>query len=365
MKTKAQTWTTDFIIGLLLFSFALVFSFKFVSNNLVSSDFDEIYQDGKFISDNLMSEGVPNNWSNDKVFRIGLLSNNKLNTTKVLNMTKLDYGNVKTLLNTRYDFYIYFADKYNNVLNISGFCGFGSSKVKIDYEKNIAYYSGNSNDEILKNILENEYDAQVFAQNFLQNLLSSIDQYYLIVMENPNLDLNTPSYSTSQIKDIIENWISEGRLLYLSQDLDIGEEKFLGVNFSNSISPDNTFTVVNTEPTLNLSIDQIIDTVNDKGIIPIDTNLYFIQVAKDSVDNTGIGVWNYGLGKIYYFSDFVYQNPGGNFSNEINTSIANYAEKTCGKINIQEVKAKDLVKIERFVVYKQKIVRMIIYLWSK
>lgn len=368
LKTKGQTWTADFIFGLLLFTFALIFSVKFTTNNLSTSNFDEVYQDSKYISDNFMSEGVPVNWTADYVFRIGILSDNKLNISKLLNMSSMNYGEVKGFLNTRYDYYIFFADKFDNVVNLSGFCGYGNSRVKIDYRKNIAYYyqSDNLLDNKMRGIMEDQYNAQIYYDSELDSLLADISNYSLIVMENPRLDTKS-SKSAEEIALILDNWIKDGRVLYLSEDLDVGDINILGINNSPTFPVDNQIIVINPDPTLPLYTNQVFDPVHLHAVKPLDSNINFRMIANFTGlggESAGIASWTYGLGRAYYFTDTALDS-GGNLSNEINQSIKIYSMPSCGKINAKDLNAKDLVKMERFVVYNQKIFRMKILIWNR
>lgn len=114
MKKRAQAWGFDLIIGISIFLFGIL-TFYILSINSTSNANEKINSleyDGNFISDNLLSEGYPDSWTSENVVRIGLLNNNKINETKLERFYDLsisNYAKTKTLLNTRYNYYISFS----------------------------------------------------------------------------------------------------------------------------------------------------------------------------------------------------------------------------------------------------------------
>ena len=112
MKEKrAQAFGFDLFIaiGLFLAAFILIY---FYSINLQSSQekvHEALSYDGNVIADSLLSEGYPQNWDKDNVVIIGILSNNKINETKLSKFNDLansDYNKAKNIFNTKYNFYV-------------------------------------------------------------------------------------------------------------------------------------------------------------------------------------------------------------------------------------------------------------------
>jgi hypothetical protein len=68
--------------------------------------------DGKIISKMILSEGYPPDWNSTNVLKIGILSSNKIDETKLwmfYNLTKdnAGYKNSKHIFNTKYDYYFF------------------------------------------------------------------------------------------------------------------------------------------------------------------------------------------------------------------------------------------------------------------
>ena len=122
---KSQIWYSDFILGLAIFIIIFLVSVKYVTEHytLARESSDEIIYTGKIISESIMSNGVPENWNQTNVFRIGLTNGNQiLNLTKVYyfaNLTETQYTRTKSLFGSRYDYLVYFKNNNNVTLNFT------------------------------------------------------------------------------------------------------------------------------------------------------------------------------------------------------------------------------------------------------
>jgi hypothetical protein len=108
---KAQAWGFDLVAGLVIFSFVLI-TFYFYAFNYSAGDeetFRKLQLEGKLIGDSLLSEGSPVDWDGTNVVRIGLLSDGKINETKLQRFIDLDYNKTKLLFNVRHDYYVNFS----------------------------------------------------------------------------------------------------------------------------------------------------------------------------------------------------------------------------------------------------------------
>jgi hypothetical protein len=73
---------------------------------------NKLSYDGNIIANIILLEGTPKNWTENTVISPGILSKNKINQTKIdnfYNLAQNDYNKTKILLNTRYNFYIFFS----------------------------------------------------------------------------------------------------------------------------------------------------------------------------------------------------------------------------------------------------------------
>ncbi len=123
-QKKAQGWSLDFIAGLLFFLFAIVLSVKLITNALEPNTFEEVYSDAQVLSDSFMGEGFPPDWDASDVVTIGLTTESRLNATKIARLYTIPYADTKALLNSPYEYYLYFSNDTAN-LELEGQCGYG------------------------------------------------------------------------------------------------------------------------------------------------------------------------------------------------------------------------------------------------
>jgi len=107
-----------------MFFIALFVFYQYYSNT-VSIDIGEVQnvrRDAQSISNFIMSGGYPEDWNSTEVGEIGIVDDNfRLNDAKLSNLTEMDYDTTRELLNTKYDYYLYFMDKNKQVANISAY----------------------------------------------------------------------------------------------------------------------------------------------------------------------------------------------------------------------------------------------------
>lgn len=107
-----------------MFFIALFVFYQYYSNT-VSMDVGEIQnirRDAQSISNFIMSGGYPEEWNSTNVDEIGIAEDNfRLNDAKLANLTEMDYDKTRGLLNTQYDYYLYFMDKNKQEANISAY----------------------------------------------------------------------------------------------------------------------------------------------------------------------------------------------------------------------------------------------------
>lgn len=124
---KGQVWTTDFIVGFLIFAVGAILVSRMIMNSMADNNFLEVKRESEKISEYLMSEGVPENWTNNTIVRAGLLSYDRLDTRKLSEFQNLTYEDSQLYLGTAYDYQLLFR-KENETLNISR-CGYGAASM--------------------------------------------------------------------------------------------------------------------------------------------------------------------------------------------------------------------------------------------
>ena len=93
-----------------------IFSFYMYSLNRPNEGIENIESlnyDGELIADSILSTGFPTNWTKDNVITIGLISNEKINQTKLTNFYNLsqsNYSQTQLRFNTAYDYFVAFSD---------------------------------------------------------------------------------------------------------------------------------------------------------------------------------------------------------------------------------------------------------------
>ena len=119
--TKAQVFSLDLIIAVIIFGSAVLIYYKNITN-LSDQDetlLDDILIDAKIISNSLMSSGYQTNWTKDNVERIGITDDNRVSEAKLAEFSKIPYKESKKLFGTIYDYYVFFTDRNNNIIYIN------------------------------------------------------------------------------------------------------------------------------------------------------------------------------------------------------------------------------------------------------
>lgn len=125
--TKGQAITLDFVTGLFIIITALIITTTIFITNQKNSTFDETRRATITATELLMSEGYPEDWNETTIIKLGLLTNNKLNQTKLEQASNLDYEDLKTALHTKKNLYFYLKNK-TTIQNITA-CGYGDPDI--------------------------------------------------------------------------------------------------------------------------------------------------------------------------------------------------------------------------------------------
>lgn len=130
---KAQVWLSDYTLSMLLFILAALISVKIIINSFsANTDFQELKTEASKISEILMSEGYPVDWTNETVIRPGLLTDRRLNQTKVahaMDHAYLNYTFLKFMLQAKHDFAVVFEHPNGELIQFEGLCVIGNTSV--------------------------------------------------------------------------------------------------------------------------------------------------------------------------------------------------------------------------------------------
>lgn len=381
-KSKAQAFLSDFTISIIIMTFIIVVYFDYIKNtpNQQDNPLNYVARDAKTISQSLVSSGYPSNWNSNNVARIGFVdSGNKINNDKFMELGKINYNKSKKLLATTSDFFLFFENESHDVQPIEGFCGVGRPDVNVTYSiKSAYYYRGPGQEEYLKSFMQNQFSADIYqeggAQNDISDLIDNINDYGLVVVESPELS----SSGFNGFKAGAEPYVSSGGLLMLGGQLLSAQGKTLtGVTFkkiSGSSESDRKATIVKEDDFLTFNLrDQIRFTQayyveNNPGA----TN--FVDIARfnesdiefEDILNNKIAIarWEYGSGKVLFFSDFDATYFAGDFHESLEASTKKWIGAKCLPINVSNINKNNLVRTERILLYNEDATKMVLYTWN-
>ena len=133
-QKKAQAWGFDAMVASLIFISGIVIIYVYAINYPKESQetLDKFFTEGEFATEMLLSEGLPTNWDETNVVRLGITTNNKLNETKLErfynlanNQSQQGYAKVKSLLNIKHNFFMNFSQQI--VINGNNVGGIGQN----------------------------------------------------------------------------------------------------------------------------------------------------------------------------------------------------------------------------------------------
>lgn len=365
-KIKSQVSFTDFIISVLVLGVVITLYFHYTIDFLGEKavKIDDLLIDTKTISSSLSSPGNPKNWDIASVENIGFTEGgSRLNGGKVKKFGNMDYEKSKKLLGTKYEYFLFFEDSNGNLINLNGKCGYGSPEVKIvnDFKKT-GYLRGGDDKFIQSEIheIETELGITIIDTNNKNTFRNTINNYDLWVIEEGKL--------ASSDKDLLENFVKNGGIFILS------EEPF---NFDINIF-DRFFDETNDQNVIATSV--IKDSIFDFEIgntVHFDATHHFEEglgsIETISVFPNGwvaISKFKYGQGLVYHFADFDagYNGFEKSHKDDFGQIVKEGIKKEilgCKSFDLSNIKAKNLVKIERILNYESEVVKMVLYLWNK
>ena len=371
IKPKGQIWFNDFVIGSIIFSLLLI-SYYAYTWNLASKDAENINNldsDAQAISSSLLRSGFPSNWDNNTVQSIGITNNDQsISSSKLTNLHRLSYNMTKKLFGTPYDYLIFFQNDSNAMLNVEGICSIGHPVVNVTYKVKAAYYFDNYDDAYLKDYMADTLKADIYSEQSgyddFDVLKSKINNYDFLVIEHPLFSTN----EFNKYKDSIEGFVSDGKILMLSGEIVSGQDKnMLNVGFKKksgqSISDRNS-TVVYEDPFLDLNLGENI-IFAQAYYVNNNAATDYIPIAEFNSDsNDAIAKWTYGSGKVFYFSDFDVNYLNGDFVSKVEDAANRLGDFQCNPISLDNIKYNNFLKVDRYLVYKGKIIKMVLYLWN-
>lgn len=107
---KSQVFGFDLMMATILFLVGITAIYVYAINFPEAGEtLDSLFYEGNLISSLILSEGLPSNWSLADVEIPGILSNKKINQTKLDAFYNTSYADLKKLLGTKNEFYFNFT----------------------------------------------------------------------------------------------------------------------------------------------------------------------------------------------------------------------------------------------------------------
>ena|SRR3989344_3556486 len=115
-KKRGQGWGFDAMVASMIFTVALTTFYLFAINYGKSDQnrFDDLARDANVLADTVLTEGVPANWDQTNVVAIGIITNNKINETKLKNwydLAQANYPATRVFFSTSVNYFVNLSDQ--------------------------------------------------------------------------------------------------------------------------------------------------------------------------------------------------------------------------------------------------------------
>ncbi len=344
---KGQGSTIDLFASIAIFIVvvALVIYYYTYFSNRVQRDleYEELQIRAYRIADLLTkTPGDPSRWEAlpgnpidvNKISSLGLAINDRqLSKEKALNLTRIDYNDLKKLLNIEpYEFNITIKTRDDLItllrkydirvayLGIQTHCADDAIRNEL-----ISLYNCKKVGDITDRNLERceMYDTPpeitspgpAFGSNF--DFFKNISDYDLIVMEDANIKTgNTGARPWYSDGESLENFTKNGGYFLVTRRIATTSRYILGINY--------TITTIGSDPTLvttdyynarDTGDERFIllpgDSSNQANIVTFNPNYVdapanitnFLSIARNNVGNNSAARWQFGKGVVYYLND--------------------------------------------------------------
>lgn len=123
-SSKAQVFTFDYVMGLIMFIVIVVIAGKQLINIVPSNTYNQLYDENIYFSSSLIQPGYPLNWNTANVLIPGIATSNRLDTSKLNSFNFFSYDETKSFFHISNDYLFYFQ-RNNSILTINGECIYG------------------------------------------------------------------------------------------------------------------------------------------------------------------------------------------------------------------------------------------------
>ena len=100
------------MISLLIFIATAAIFYSYSQDSGQGSSMDDIVRDAKTTSGYFISSGYPKDWNSSRVIMIGLTNGDgRIAGSKLDSLNEIQYSAARSLLNTKYEFFLHFEDR--------------------------------------------------------------------------------------------------------------------------------------------------------------------------------------------------------------------------------------------------------------
>ncbi len=357
---KAQMWSLDFILSLVIFTVAIVVSYTMVNNTLSDNSFEQVSSQAKTAAGFLATEGHPEHFNEADVIRAGLVSGNRLSYRKALEIGKLNTSVLRQALRLTDNYYVYLTNGSNITIPLFGDCGTGD----ISQTKTANY-------TIISSVAFAEQDSTV-AGNTSINIISNdsalleIERADVIVFEGDITGL------TGETNDELKLWMDQiseqGKIIYI---LGYPGTGIFGIN-KNTTSIETLEVQGDAGDIFNLTFDEILN-VSRGGPVQIDrifqpnaTEVSGFRAIANAGSRHAIAEWKYKDSQIYYFATVdIIRQDGSNMTNEIAGLIQNQINVSWPSCEEPEIptNSEQIGKYPRAIVYHDDVLTANVLVW--
>lgn len=115
MQKRGQAWGLDVIIAVMIFITGIVVFYLYVINFKTSEggEIEKAKFEARLLTESFLSEGDPAHWDATTVTKLGVLSSEQINETKLTQfyaMTLGEYERTKRIAGLEYEYYITFSE---------------------------------------------------------------------------------------------------------------------------------------------------------------------------------------------------------------------------------------------------------------
>lgn len=132
---RSQIWGVDILAATAIFFVSLFFFYQYYVNaySAKGGDITPLIQTSRTVSESLIEAGYPEGWNSTNVVMIGLTDGNqRMDYNKLSYFSEIDYEESKKLLNTQFDYLIFFYDSNGVIASIDDISSVGKPGVTYD-----------------------------------------------------------------------------------------------------------------------------------------------------------------------------------------------------------------------------------------